>query len=192
MNEQVVMVQGSPRAASVSSALAEEVGQVLKARRAHIMRVRLAELTYRGCIACMACKTSHEHCVVKDDLTEVLEAVRKAGILVLSSPVYFGDVTAQTKGFIDRMFSFLTPDFYESPVKSRLGTGRTLVFVQTQGQPEEGAFADIFPRYKFFFEWLGYSRCYLVRACGIETTADTPAYRAACEQARRVAAQLGE
>lgn len=187
---QILMINGSPRAASVSTALARELCSVLTQRGAQLTSVRLADLTYRGCIACMACKSSHDHCVLKDGLTDVLAALYNADVLVLSTPVYFGDVTAQTKGFIDRMFSVLTPDFYESPIKSRLGSGRTFVFVQTQGQPEAHMFADIFPRYKFFFEWLGYSHCHLVRACGVEAVDDSPAYTAARDRARHLAAQL--
>ncbi len=186
----VLTVNGSPRKDSVSAALAREFSGALAQRGAQVSTVRLADLTYRGCSACMACKSSYEHCVINDGLTDVLAAVRSAGVLVLSTPVYFGDVTAQTKGFIDRMFSVLTPDFHESPVRSRLGTGRTLVFIQTQGQPDENTFADIFPRYKFFFEWLGYSTCHLVRACGVEAADDSLPYAAARERAVRLAAAL--
>jgi len=186
----VLSLHGSPRKNSVSAALAREISDVLSQRGARVSTVRLADLSYRGCIACMACKSSQDHCVLKDGLTDVLAALPGAQILILSTPVYFGDVTAQMKGFIDRMFSVLTPDFYQSPVKSRLGTGRTFVFVQTQGQPEEHMFADIFPRYKFFFAWLGYSHCHLVRACNIEAADDSPAYLAARGRARALASQL--
>ncbi len=164
----VVSIIGSPRKNSCSAALAAAVCDGARERGASIETVRLAALTYHGCIACMACKRTHEECVVQDGLTDVLAAVRACDVLVLSTPVYFGEVTAQMKGFIDRTFSFLVPDFHENPGKSRLAAGKKLVFVQTQGHPDQSTFADIFPRYEFFLKWLGFDPITLLRVCGPE------------------------
>ena len=37
--------------------------------------------------------------MLKDDLSEVLAAVSEADAAVLASPVYYGDITSQLKGF---------------------------------------------------------------------------------------------
>ncbi len=168
----VLSIVGSPRKASCSAALADAVCHALAARGAQIETVRLATLSYRGCVACMACKRTHEECVVQDDLTDVLAAVRACDVLILSTPVYFGEVTAQLKGFIDRSFSFLVPDFYDNPVKSRLTPGKKLIFIQTQGHPDPGVFGDIFPRYEFFLKWYGFDALQLLRVCGTEEPAE--------------------
>jgi multimeric flavodoxin WrbA len=168
----VLSICGSPRKKSCSAALAGELCTALAARGAQLETVRLAELDYHGCIACMACKRTHEQCVVQDDLTDVLAAVRACDVLILSTPVYFGEVTAQLKGFIDRTFSFLVPDFYDNPVKSRLAPGKKLVFVQTQGHPDPGVFGDIFPRYECFMKWYGFDSLQLLRVCGTEEPAE--------------------
>ena len=103
----------------------------------------LNELNYRGCQACMACKTKLDRCVLKDDLEPVLDAVRQTDVLVLASPVYFGEVTSQTKGFIDRTFSFLTPEFKTNPQNmSRLVGGKSLVFIQVQTAEDESIWFD--------------------------------------------------
>ena len=72
-------------------------------------------MNFKGCQGCGACKAEKEKCVVQDDLTQVLEAVRETDVLVLASPVYFADVTAQMKAFVDRTYSFLKPDFETNP-----------------------------------------------------------------------------
>lgn len=68
----------------------------------------------KGCQACNGCKRNGGTCVVKDDLTPVLEAVRDAESLVISAPVYFGEACGQYRLFEDRMFGFLKPDFTPS------------------------------------------------------------------------------
>ncbi len=116
----------------------------------------------------MACKGRREGCVLNDGLTPVLEAVRGCDVLVLATPVYFGEVASQTKGFIDRCYSFLTPDYAtDSTHRTRLTPGKTFCLVVTQGHPRADCFADIFPRYAHFFDWLGFSKARLLRECGV-------------------------
>lgn len=116
----------------------------------------------------MACKKTSEKCVVNDDLTAVLDAVQSADVVVLASPIYFGELTGQMKSFIDRTYSYLTPEFMQPDKKrSRLTPGKQLVFVLTQGQPDEKFFAEIFPRYSMFLKGYGFSQMHLIRACGV-------------------------
>lgn len=115
----------------------------------------------------MMCKTKSERCVLKDDLANVLAAAGEADVLVLASPVYFGDVSAQMKAFIDRTYSYLKPDYATAIDRSRLKSGRKLLFILTQGHPDESFFSDIFARYKLFFQWYGFDNVKLVRACGM-------------------------
>jgi multimeric flavodoxin WrbA len=131
----------------------------------------LNKLKYRGCQACYACKTSSETCVLKDDLTEVLDVVSASDVVLLASPVYYGDVTGQMKTFIDRTFCFLTPTFRTGRNMSRLAPGKKLVFIQTQGAPES-VFGDIFTRYKEIMSYHGFAEAHCIRACGANDPAD--------------------
>ncbi len=162
----IVCLLGSPRVRSNSSAIAKRFIETAEKSGAKAKTYTLNDLKYRGCQGCMACKTKLEKCVLQDDLTEVLEAVQQADVLVMASPVYYGEISSQLKGFIDRTFSYLKPDFMTNPNPVRFAPGKKLVFALTQGQPEE-AFADIFPRYDFFFKWYGFSESHLIRACGV-------------------------
>jgi multimeric flavodoxin WrbA len=104
--------------------------------------------------------------VLEDDLAGVLAAVQEADVVVLATPVYYGDVTGQMKCFIDRSYSYLVPDYLTNPKPSRLAQ-KKLLFILTQGHPDESMFADIFPRYAGFLTWMGFVDCRLIRACGI-------------------------
>jgi multimeric flavodoxin WrbA len=162
----IVTLLGSPRSHKNSATIAERFTETAGQSGAETRSFELNRLTYRGCQGCYACKKEFDHCVVKDDLSEVLTAVQEADLVVLASPVYYGDVTAQLKGFIDRSYSYLKPDYITNPQPSRLGP-KKLVFIITQGHPDETLFADIFPRYDVFLKWLGFTETRLIRACGI-------------------------
>ncbi len=165
---QVTCLLGSPRPGSNSSAVAKRFCESAAACGATIETFTLNKLTYRGCQACMVCKTKRDHCVLDDDLKAVLEAVRAADLVVLASPVYYGDVSAQLKAFIDRTYSYLVPDYITRADRSRLPRGKRLVMILTQGNPDEKLFGDIFPKYSGFLEWEGIEESYLIRGCGLQ------------------------
>lgn len=162
----IVTLLGSPRTMGNSSTIANHLTGVASAHSAEARTFELNRLTYRGCQGCYACKNGHNRCVLKDDLAEVLAAVYEADLVVLASPVYYGEISSQLKGFMDRTFSYLVPDFHTNPQPSRLSP-KKLIFVLTQGNPDEAVFADIFPRYEGFLKCQGYHDIKLVRACGI-------------------------
>jgi len=161
----ILSIQGSPRSSGNSAGIARRFTETAAGLGAEIRTFELNRLRYRGCQACYGCKKGADRCVLEDDLTQVLDAVHEADLVLLSSPVYFGDVTSQFKGFIDRSYSFLKPDYMTSQEPSRLSP-KKLVFVLCQGHPDEAMFADIFARYEGFLKWMGFMDMRLIRACG--------------------------
>ncbi|MDK2921707.1 MAG: hypothetical protein PWR24_1264 [Desulfonauticus sp.] len=187
----VVSLLGSPRRKGNSSTLADFFTSLLQAKGAEVSTYHLNGLTYKGCQACFACKTRLEHCIGEDDLKPVLQKVADSDLLVLASPVYFGEVSAQLKAFIDRTFSFLRPDYATNKeVKTRLQPGKHLVFILVQGHPKEKLFADIYPRYSYFFNWLGFTHSHLLRVCGPYAKGDIESYPEIFDQAKELANKL--
>jgi multimeric flavodoxin WrbA len=163
----IVSVLGSPRKNANSSMIANRFCATAQEFGAEVETFVLNDLEFRGCQGCMLCKTKLDRCALQDDLTEVLEAIRETDVLVLASPVYYWDVSGQLKCFLDRTFSYLVPDFYANPVKSRLVPGKKLVLVLVQANPDETMFANIFPKFDYFFRSYGFSDTHLIRACGV-------------------------
>ncbi len=162
----ITAILGSPRINGNSATVAKRFVAKGKELGAESSIFELNRMTYRGCQGCYACKKSLEQCVLNDDLAEALNSVRGSDILILASPVYYGDVTAQMKGFIDRSYSFLKPDYMTSRTPSRL-SDKKIVFILTQGHVDKTFFADIYPRYSGFYKWMGFEESTLIRACGI-------------------------
>ena len=185
----IVSLLSSPRTEGNSSTIARHFLKTAKGLGAEITTYELNKLTYRGCQGCYACKTKLDICGLKDDLTEVLAAVKDADVVLLASPVYFGEISSQLKGFIDRTFSYLVPDYRTNPQPSRL-TPKKLVFVLTQGHPDEQVFADIFPRYEGFLKWEGFTDTTLIRACGTGPSAGDALPEKILRQAEELAQQL--
>ncbi len=169
----IVSLLGSPRKKGNSALMADYISSRLESEaKGEVTTYHLNSLEYKGCQACFMCKTKQDSCVQKDDLALVLDNVVACDVLIMSTPVYFGEVSAQLKGFIDRTFSYLVPEYGTSEVKTRLNPGKQMVFLLSQGHPKEEYFADIFPRYDRFFKWLGFTENHLVRACGVYDKGD--------------------
>lgn len=185
-----VCVLGSPRPDGNSSIIAGHFCAAMENLGAEVQTFALNKLTYRGCQACMACKTTLDRCVLKDDLTAVLDSLREADLLVMATPVYFSDVSSQMKGFIDRLLSYLVPDYRTNPVKSRFSPGKKLVFIQVQARPDERKFADIFPRYEEFFDWYGFKERYHLRCWGVRELGEVKSQEEVFSRADDVARQI--
>lgn len=118
-------VLGSPRKNGYTSALMESYISGLKANQEdiEIKQIHLENLTISGCKGCNACQTNKvEFCISDDDMIEIYKAVIDSDVIVLASPVYFFNVTAQMKAMIDRLYA----------IYGHL-KGKKLVFLSTYG-----------------------------------------------------------
>jgi len=188
--KKIVCLLGSPRPKGNSTTIAKRFCETAEKLGAQVTTFALNKLTYKGCQACMTCKTKLDKCVLKDDLAQVLDSIRDADILVMATPTYYADVSGQMKTFIDRTFSYLVPDYMTNSNPSRLSSGKKLVFIQTQGQPEESMYADVFPRYDFFFKWYGFKDNYVIRGCGLMNAGEAEAREDVMKLAEETARKL--
>lgn len=97
----VVCVVGSPRAAGNTSFLVDSAIAELQRRGARCEKLMLADYRILPCEGHDDC-ADLPLCPLEDDAALLLEKVYGADILLLASPVYYEDVSAQMKAFIDR------------------------------------------------------------------------------------------
>ena len=100
----VIAFNGSPRKEGNTSILIDLVLDQLKKEGIETEYYQLGGKKIRGCTACFGCfKNQDKKCVVKDDvLNECIEKMVEADGIVLGSPTYFTDVSAELKALIDR------------------------------------------------------------------------------------------
>lgn len=181
----VVAIFGSPRVKGNSAQLANRFLARAEVLGAEVQRFVLNKMNFKGCQGCDVCKTKLDRCVLEDDLTKVLDAVRPADLVVIATPVYFFDVPSQLKAFIDRTYSFVDADFMTNPDASRLKKGKKLLFIQSQ-EAGEGMYTEVFARYSLAFQFYGFE-CTLIQACGVGQKGDIQALPAVFEEVDQAA-----
>ena len=118
MGRKIVVVNAGPRRGWNTDTLITEAAKGAEAAGAEIVRFDLFRMEkYTGCISCFGCKKEKNkgHCIVKDGLAPVLDAVREADGLIIGSPNYLSELTASCRALYERLiFQNLTYNL-ESP-----------------------------------------------------------------------------
>lgn len=99
----VVAYNGSPRRGGNTEQMIEAVLEVLRGRGIECERIDIARKPLRGCTACGGCIKNKEHCVLPDEFNGWFDKAREADAVIIGSPTYFANVTAETKAFLDRL-----------------------------------------------------------------------------------------
>jgi multimeric flavodoxin WrbA len=109
-------------------------------------------LAINPCRSCFGCKNGDKGCVINDDMQKLYNAIIDADALVLGSPVYMGQMSAQAKIFTDRLYACLSPRF--SPYFKGNTTKKKMLLVFTQGNPDQNLFKIYFDYTKRIFQLL--------------------------------------
>lgn len=97
----LLILLGSPRKGANGETLVQKIAEVVEQGGWTTEYIRLNDMSIRPCQGCGGCdKTGN--CVVKDDMTEVYQAVDAADRIIMVSPVYFYGLSAQCKSCGDR------------------------------------------------------------------------------------------
>ena len=105
--KQIVSLNGSPRKRrSNTGELLREIEALIPPDLAHVTRLDLADYEVAHCLGCERCILKDIPCFQDDDAGRVLQQIREADGLILSSPVYMLNVTGKLKSLIDRSASW--------------------------------------------------------------------------------------
>ena len=88
MTKRVVVVNAGPRKGRNTDTILTEAAKGATSVGAEIQRFDLFRLEkYTGCISCFGCKREmfKGHCICRDGLTPVLDAIREADALIIGS-----------------------------------------------------------------------------------------------------------
>ena len=112
MSKKIIAVNAGPREGWNTDTLITEAAKGAESAGAITVKFDLFRLKqYTGCISCFGCKREQHkgHCVCRDGLTEVLDAIREADGLIIGSPNYLGEMTASFRAIYERLvFQSLT------------------------------------------------------------------------------------
>lgn len=165
-------VCGSARKHGNTAAMLHQVIEGAESAGAETEFVNLFDLNYKDCISCYACKLKNKisfgHCVLNDDLKPLLRRIEQSDIIVLGSPVYYGNLSGQMRSFTDRLlFQYL--DYGGKGTGPRPKNFRTALIVTMNGNDEAYVQRGVMDSMVSFSEMIGHT----LGSCELLTLTDT-------------------
>lgn len=104
------IVNGSPRPNGNCALIAARMAEAIETHGHRCNRIDMRRADIKPCRGCDGCK-KHDYpwCSMRDQFTQSMDALETCDGLVVLAPIYFGQVSAQAKTFIDRLYSFYNP-----------------------------------------------------------------------------------
>lgn len=153
----VLGLQGSPRKKGNTSHLLDLVLEAAAGRGAETRRIDVCRQDLRACIGCTNCERKG-FCSIEDDEMNplVYPLLRRAGLVLLATPIYFYNATAQLKKVIDRSQTLWSRKYKLDLVDPGRGSrkGMMLAVGATKGK---NLFEGMALTSKYFFDAVGAS-----------------------------------
>lgn len=132
----VYAINGGPRKGKNTDQMLDSFIKGIAETRedAEIEKVYVYDLKASGCKSCYGCRIKTldpGQCIVKDGSYELLRKVKNCDGIVIASPIYWWDVTAELRGFLERLFYSMTamPEDKKRHIEA--------AFIYTMNQPQE-------------------------------------------------------
>ena len=110
MSKKVVVLSTSLRTNSNSELLAKSFVDGAKDSGNEVKYISLKNKDIHFCIGCLVCQKTG-HCVIKDDVVDIMNSVLEADVVVWATPVYYYEMSGQMKTLIDRLNPMFSKDY---------------------------------------------------------------------------------
>ncbi|EMJ5875151.1 flavodoxin family protein [Clostridioides difficile] len=127
----IIAFVGSPRKNGNVDTIINEIIKGANKNKVDVKKYYLNDMNIKGCQGCLYCRKNHS-CSLKDDMIQVYEDIKKAEYIIIGSPVYICQVSAQTKLLLDRLYPLTTID--KGKHIPRFGD-KKIIMVYTQAAP---------------------------------------------------------
>ncbi|TCO74932.1 flavodoxin family protein [Marinisporobacter balticus] len=97
----ILVLNGSPRRDGIVYTLLKEIIKCAEENN-EIEWIDIYNLQMEPCIGCMKCRTDDTCVLPKDDAHIVGEKIKKADVLIVGTPTYWGNMSAQLKVLFER------------------------------------------------------------------------------------------
>jgi len=154
---QIAGILGSPRRGGNSEILLDRCLESAEKQGAHVSKFVLNSMKFMPCQECPDI-TKDGRCKIKDDMQKIYPVIEQADAVVVSTPVFFGSVSAQTKMMIDRFqCQWLGINFFKTYRNQKKKKG---VLLSVQGSDRQDFFENAKAVIKNFFVTVGASYKY--------------------------------
>lgn len=98
----VLGIVGSPRKGGNTEIIMKEALKASEQEGAETEMIHLIDFNLKPCDGCRTCFET-KNCVIKDDVEKIFEKIVEADGIIVGSPVYFYNINAHTKTFVERV-----------------------------------------------------------------------------------------
>ena len=154
----IAVITGSPHKAGTSALLADKFIEGAEAKGHEVFRFNAAFKNIHACTGCNACEMDGP-CIFKDDIErELMPQLLAADLIVLVTPLYYYDMSAQLKTVIDRMHGRL-----------RRFDGKKSILMATAWNSSGWTFDALVDHYKSLVEFMHWQDMGMVLGYGCGT-----------------------
>lgn len=75
-----------------------------------VEQICLSDKKTECCRGCQVCQKTKE-CVIRDDMVDIIQRMKKADVIAFATPVYFYGMCGNMKNFLDRTYPLYTDDY---------------------------------------------------------------------------------
>ncbi len=112
-------IVGSPRKGGNTEIIIREALKAAEQEGVETELIHIVDFSLKPCDACRVCFETR-NCVIEDDVEKIFDKMVEADGIIVGSPVYFQNVNAQTKTFIDRV-GYLNIARERKPFRNKIG-----------------------------------------------------------------------
>jgi len=186
----VLGLQGSPRKKGNTHYLLSSFMEEIHALGATVQTIDACNENITSCLGCGFCEKKGRCIITDDDMaTNIYSLLRRADIVVVSTPVFFFNMTAQLKTLVDRCQAFWSLK-YRLKLKDPLADTRRGFLLSAGGSSGENLFDGLVLSTRYFFDALGarYSGSLLYR--GVDQKGDMQRHVDVAADVKKAAAKL--
>ncbi len=165
----VVGISGSPRRSGNSEILLDRALEGAKLAGAEVKKIILNELSFKPCQECGGCSKTGV-CVIRDGMEDIYKLLKGADAFIISTPIFFASVSAQTKMMIDRFqCEWMAKYMLKKAMRKKRRKG---LFICVAGSHRNDHFDNARSVIKAFFATLDIEYCGELFCGGIEKMRD--------------------
>lgn len=174
---------GSPNKNGSTATLINKILNKAEENNHEINFYSLNDLNINPCQDCGYCK-ENEGCDLDDAMNNINNEIESADYIVVGSPIYYGEVSAQTKLFTDRFYSVFNS-------KTRNFDGKKTILVYTQGNPDPKTYEPYSEHQKtYLYNFMGFDVVNTLLAAGIHSKEDLLEKEEIIKEAENIAMRI--
>ncbi|WP_031490648.1 flavodoxin family protein [Succinivibrio dextrinosolvens] len=148
MARNILIVSSSLRAGSNSELISKEVERGALSAGNNVEFLSLKDRKIEFCIGCLKCQKQGK-CILKDDMSELIEKVNNADTLVFSTPIYYYEMSGLLKTFLDRCNPLYIRDYHFREVYLITASAENSQTVYQRAKSGIEGFVECFPNAEF-------------------------------------------